>query len=77
MKYLYSIVWEFEDINREADWTHFVSEKEFISEAEEWQKVKEFMQELDENIERDEITNIWCNRIDTVEGFNIEVKENV
>ena len=74
MKTLYLLTWEFGDVDRECEWTHFVSDKEVIDYSEQLKIVKEFMEENHEESPEDyDIENVWLNSVTQIDGYKITV----
>lgn len=73
--YLYLLTWEFEQYDRECEWTHFVSDKESLSYEDQLEVVEQFMRDNHEESPEDyEIENLWCNTVNMVDGHKITVE---
>ena len=77
MNYLYLLVWECEEYASEAEWTHFVSDKEVIEYEEQIKIATDFMNDNNEEPEEFEIENIWLNAITMIDGHPITIGEKV
>lgn len=72
---LFLIVWQFEDIDRECEWTHVVLE-EYPDPNKIEQIIEDFMRDNHEEEREDyDISDYWCNTIDTVNGYKISVNK--
>lgn len=69
---LYLLVWECEEYAEEAEWLHFVSDKDTIEYDEQIKIATKFMQgEADQD--EYHITNIWLNSVTSVDGYDINL----
>lgn len=74
---LFLITWEFEQYDRECEWTHVV-----LAEYPSYQKIMEIINSFmlnnhDESPDEFDIENYWCNTVDQIDGYKITVtKEN-
>lgn len=71
---LYLLVWECEEYAMEAEWTHFVSDKEVISYEEQLAIAKKFMDDPDDPQDWD-IENIWLNSVTEIDGYTIKLEK--
>ena len=72
---LFLLVWEFEQIDRECEWTHFVS-KEYPTPLEINKIIRDFMRDNHEETPQDyDIQNHWCSSIETVDGYKVTLSK--
>ena len=72
---LYFLVWECEEYSMEAEWTHFVSDKEVIEYEQQIKIANDFMRgnESVPDEEKYNIEDIWLNTINEVDGYAIKL----
>ena len=71
---LFLLTWEFEQYDRECEWTHVVL-KEYPSPEQIDKIIADFMLENHEESPEDyEIENYWCNTVEMVDGYRIRVE---
>lgn len=72
---LYSINWEFEQFDRECEWTHVVL-AEYPSPQDTIKIINDFMQDYhDESPEDFGISEYWINTIEMIDGYRIRVEK--
>jgi hypothetical protein len=78
--HLYLLVWECEEYAEEAEWLHFVSDKDVIEYDDQIIMATKFMQEQNGDGANDDtfnITNIWLNSVTSVEGYKVSLEREV
>lgn len=73
---LYLIVWEFEQWDRECEWTHVIL-TEYPAPVQIIDVINKFMLENHEESPNEfEVSNYWCSTIDMVDGYKINVTKD-
>lgn len=75
--FLYLLVWECEEYASEAEWTHFVSDKEVIEYEEQIKIATEFMRGNESDPEDNEeytFENIWLNAVTQVDNYKVNLE---
>lgn len=75
-KFLHLIVWQYDDPDRECEWTHVVTESTYLSSDQERKIIEEFMRDnMEQEPDEYDISDSWSNRIDMVDGYKITVAD--
>jgi hypothetical protein len=77
MSNLYLLVWEYEDGDRECEWTHFVSDKDLVSINDSVKEIimKFMLDNFDEQPEDYTISNFWLNKVDQQDGYKVVLEK--
>lgn len=77
---LHLLVWEYDDLNAECDWTHIVTDKDYLSTDDELKiiakhlQANQFADSYEEAIES--ITNHWSEKVNMVQGYEIKLERS-
>lgn len=73
---LFLIVWQYDEPDRECEWTHFVSEKDYIDSDEEREIIANFMREnMDQEPDDYEVSDSWCNKVSMIDNYKINLEK--